>query len=103
MKVTLLILMMTVLALASATAQEKKEPPFDPFADPVEELANRAEKALKEKRFNELKEAAEELAQLSRSMSDEIAAGGKDTVSVKIFKNLDRAEKLVKTIRDKVK
>ena len=36
-------------------------------------------------------------------MSDEIEAGGKDVISAKMWNNLDRAEKLVKTMREKAK
>jgi hypothetical protein len=100
---TLTIILAIGAVIAVAAAQEKPAPKFDPFADPVEELANRAEKALKEKRFNELKEAAEELAVISRQMSDEISAGNKDVLSARVLRNIDRAEKLVKTMRDKVK
>jgi len=83
--------------------EEKKKEPFDPFADPTEELMKRAEKSAQEKRFNELKAAAVELKELTTKMSDEIEAGGKDVVSAKMWSNLDRAEKLIKTIRDKAK
>lgn len=84
-------------------APEKSSSRIDPFADPHEELAVRAQKAAQQKRYDELKEAAEELAQLSRRMSDEIAAGNKDVVSIKVIQGIDRAEKLVKTMRSKVK
>lgn len=83
--------------------EEKKKEPFDPFADPKEEMIKRAERLEKEKRFNELKTAAAELKELSRKMSDEIEAGGKDVISARIWADLDRAEKLVKTMRDKAK
>jgi hypothetical protein len=63
----------------------------------------RAEKSQQEKRFNELKAAATELKELSTKMSDEIEAGGKDVVSAKLGSNLDRAEKLIKTMREKSK
>jgi hypothetical protein len=82
---------------------EKKKETFDPFADPTEELLKRAEKSAQEKRYNELKAAAAELKELSTKMSDEIEAGGKEVVSAKIWSNLDRAEKLVKTMREKAK
>src|SRR5262245_1757258 len=82
---------------------EKKKETFDPFADPTVELLKRAEKSAQEKRYNELKAAATELKELSTKMSDEIEAGGKDVVSAKIWSNLDRAEKLVKTMREKAK
>jgi hypothetical protein len=91
------------LVLGAVPQEEKKNPPFDPFADPAEELMKRAERTQKEKRFNELKAAAVELKELSQKMSDEIEAGGKDVISAKLWSNLDRAEKLVKTIREKAK
>ena len=50
-----------------------------------------------------MKAAALELKELSQKMSDEIEAGGKDVISAKLSTNLDRAEKLVKTIREKAK
>lgn len=102
MRLSILFLAMAVL-FAGVAQEEKKKEPFDPFANPAEELAKRAEKAQKEKRFNELKEAAAELKDLTQKMSDEIEAGGKDVISAKLFTNLDRADKLIKTMRDKAK
>ena len=86
-----------------AKQEEEKKEPFDPFADPREEMIRRAERAEKEKRFNELKTAAAELKDLARQMSDEIEAGGKDVISAKVWSNLDRAEKLLKTMRERAK
>jgi len=104
MRVSLLLLAFTIL-LAGAPQEEKKKEkePFDPLADPREELVRRTEKMAKEKKYNELKEAANELAELSKKMSEEISAGGKEVISVRIWANLDRAEKLVKTMREKAK
>src|SRR5262245_48087998 len=117
MRLSLLLLAMTMLLGAApqenktAEPQEKKQDnkqdnkkeTFDPFADPKEELVKRAERNEKEKRFNELKSAAAELKELSRKMSDEIEAGGEDVISARIWSDLDRAEKLVKVMRDKAK
>ena len=102
MRLSSLLLAMAVL-LAGAQQEEKKKEPFDPFANPAEELIKRAEKAQQEKRFNELKAAATELKELSARMSEEIEAGGKDVISAKTFTNLDRAEKLIKAMREKAK
>ena len=101
MKLTLLTLL-TAVVLAGVP-QEKKKEPFDPFANPAEELIKRAERNQKEKRFNELKTAAAELKTLATRMSDEIEAGGEDVISARIWSDLDRAEKLIKTIREKAK
>jgi hypothetical protein len=102
MRLSITILAM-ILFLGATPQEEKKKEPFDPFANPTEELIKRAERTAKEKRFNELKLAAAELKELSRKMSDEIEAGGKDVVSAKMWTNLDRAEKLVKIMREKAK
>jgi hypothetical protein len=83
--------------------KDEKKKDFDPFADPTEELIKRAERTAKEKRYNELKEAAAQLKELSIKMSDEIEAGGKDVFPAKLMPNLDRAEKLVRTMREKAK
>ena len=99
MRLLLMFLTMAIV-LGAAPQEEKKKEPFD---NPAEELIKRAERTEKEKRFNELKAAAAELKELSQKMSDEIEAGGKDVISAKLWSNLDRAEKLVKTIREKSK
>jgi hypothetical protein len=101
MKLSLMILL--TAAFLGGGPQEKKKEPFDPLADPVEELHNRAERNEKEKRFNELKAAAGELKTLSAKISDEIEAGGKDVISARLGADLDRVDKLVKTIREKAK
>jgi hypothetical protein len=103
MRVPLLLLAFTVLLSAAPQDDPKTKEPFDPLANPHEEMLRRTEKAAKDKKFNELKEAAAELADLSKKMSDEISAGGKEVISVKLWQNLDRAEKLVKTMREKAK
>lgn len=99
----LLMFLTMALVLGAAPQEEKKKEPFDPFANPAEELIKRAERTQKEKRFNELKAAAVELKELSQKMSDEIEANGQDVISAKLGSNLDRAEKLIKTIREKAK
>ena len=102
MRLSLLILTMAVF-LGAAPQDDKKKEPFDPFADPKEELIKRAERTEKEKRYNDLKAAAAELKDLSKKMSDEIEAGNKDVISARLWTNLDRAEKLVKVMREKAK
>ena len=99
----LTVFLAMAFVLGAMPQNEKPKEPFDPFADPAEELIKRAERSAKEKRFNELKAAAAELKELSQMMSDEIEAGGKDVISAKMWGNLDRAEKLVKTMREKAK
>jgi len=84
--------------------EPKKKPlRIDPMADPLKELARRARDAAEEKNYNELKEAAAELAALTKKMSDEINDGGRRVISARIFEDLDRVEKLAKKMRDRAK
>ncbi|HEX5000470.1 MAG TPA: hypothetical protein VFY29_19765 [Terriglobia bacterium] len=71
--------------------------------NPLDELRRRSEREAREKRYNELKSSASELAELSRKVSEEIDKNGQDVVSAKVFENLDRIEKLVKQVRIKAK
>ena len=71
--------------------------------DPLKDMQKRAEKEAGEKNYRELKEAAAELAELSKQISTEIEEGGKDVISARIFDRLDRIEKLTKRIREKAK
>jgi hypothetical protein len=71
--------------------------------DPVKDMQKRAEKQASEKNYQELKEAAAELADLSKQISSEIDEGGKDVISARIFERLDKIEKLTKRIREKAK
>jgi hypothetical protein len=66
-------------------------------------MQKRAEKEAGEKNYRDLKEAAAELADLSKQISSEIEDGGKDVISARIFEKLDRIEKLTKRIREKAK
>ena len=71
--------------------------------DPVKDMQRKAEKAASEKNYKELKDAATELAELSKQLSTDIDEGGKDVISVRIFDRLDKIEKLTKRIREKAK
>jgi len=71
--------------------------------DPLKDMQKKAEKAAGEKNYKELKEAAAELADLSKQISSEIDEGGKDVISARLFERLDKIEKLTKKIRDKAK
>ena len=91
------------LGSGSISAGRKKEGTLRPLRRSCRGTDEAGRAHAKEKRFNELKAAATELKELSRKMSDEIEAGGKDVISAKLWSNLDRAEKLVKTMREKAK
>lgn len=86
----------TVLTAALAASQQFPR-------DPMKDMQKRAEKEAGEKNYRDLKEAAAELADLSKQISSEIEDGGKDVISARIFEKLDRIEKLTKRIREKAK
>src|SRR5262245_44300038 len=71
--------------------------------DPLKDMQKKAEKEASEKNYKDLKEAAAELADLSKQISSDIEDGGKDVISARIFERLDRIEKLTKRIRKKEK
>jgi hypothetical protein len=71
--------------------------------DPLKEMQKRAEKEAGERNYKELKEAAAELAELSKQISADVDEGGKDVISARIFERLDRIERLTKRIRDKAR
>ena len=76
----------------------------EPFPkDPLKEMQKRIEKQAGEKNYQELKEAATELADLSRQIRDEIDQGGQHVISARLSERLDKIEKLTKRIRDKAK
>jgi len=87
-----------------AAADKKKESvEHDPLADPLEELRTRNQKKIDEKNFKELQDSAAELAAVSARMSKEIDAGGQYVISIRVLEDLDKAEKLTKKIRGRVK
>jgi hypothetical protein len=71
--------------------------------DPLKDMQKKAEKEAGERNYKELKEAAAELADLSKQISSDIDEGGKDVISARIFERLDKIEKLTKRIREKAK
>jgi hypothetical protein len=86
----------TVLTAALVSSQQFPR-------DPLKDMQKKAEKEAGEKNYKDLKEAAAELADLSKQISSEIEEGGKDVISARIFERLDRIEKLTKRIREKAK
>jgi hypothetical protein len=71
--------------------------------DPLKDMQKKAEKEASERNYKELKDAAAELADLSKQISSDIDEGGKDVISARIFERLDKIEKLTKRIREKAK
>ena len=94
------ILLSTIVATSLFAAQS---PTIPGARDPFKDLQRRAEKEASEKNYKELKDAAAELAEISKQISSDIDEGGKDVISARIFERLDKIEKLTKRIREKAK
>ncbi|OLD57153.1 MAG: hypothetical protein AUI54_03790 [Acidobacteria bacterium 13_1_40CM_2_56_5] len=71
--------------------------------DPLKEMQRRVEKEAGEKNYKELKDAATELAELSRQISADIDEGGQHVISARLYDRLDKIEKLTKRIREKAR
>ena len=89
--------------ISAALLSPLQESPKQFPKDPLKEMQKRAEKEAGEKNYQELKDAAAELADLSKQISADIDEGGKDVISARIFERLDRIERLTKRIREKAK
>jgi hypothetical protein len=61
------------------------------------------EKAETEKRFKELKEAAGQLATVSKELSDEIEKGSEHVISARVFDRIDKIEELTKRIKERAR
>jgi hypothetical protein len=99
-------------SLATLTAAQKEPEPekkernrsFDGAPlDPFKEGARVRAKELAQKNHQELSDAAVELADITQKLKEDVAAGGENVISAKIFDRLDRIEKLTKRIRDKAR
>src|SRR5262245_38174962 len=88
-----------MLWIAAALFSQQQQFP----RDPAKEMQKRAEKESSEKNYKELREAATELADLSKQLSAEIDEGGQHVISARVFDRLDKIERLAKRIRDKAK
>src|SRR5436190_7482046 len=90
------LILQTTLLAAVLIAPHQQFP-----RDPLKDMQKRAEKEASQKNYKELKEAAAELADLSKQINADIEEGGKDVISARIFERLDKIERLTKKIREK--
>ena len=93
-----LILQTTLMAAVLIAPLQQRFP-----RDPLKDMQKRVEKEAGEKNYKELKDAATELADLSKQISADIDEGGSHVISARIFERLDKIEKLTKRIREKAK
>jgi hypothetical protein len=69
--------------------------------DLLRETLRQAEKEAAEKNYKQMKDAAAELALLSRQLSEEVDKGSEHVISIKILDRIEKIEKLLKEIRSK--
>lgn len=77
--------------------------PQDYPRDPLKDAQKKAEREAAERNYKEMKDAAAEMAALSKQLSDEIEDGGQHVISARVFDKLEKIEKLAKKVRDRAK
>ena len=90
-----LLLFSLVWTLPSFSSQEVK--------DPIKEAARKREKMAAEKNYQELKDAANELQTVVKTLNDEVGKSDQHVISARIFDQVDKIEKLTKTIKSKAR
>ncbi len=108
MKRFLCILLSTAVLLAAShitSAQDTPKPrPFNDGPQDLEkEMQKNVEKEARQKNYTELKDAAAQLAKISKDLSDDVEKGGEHVISARIFDRLTMIEKLSKEVREKAK
>jgi hypothetical protein len=84
-----------------ALAESQRRTVQDGPRDLLKETLRQAEKEAAEKNYKEMKDAATELALLSKQLSDEIDKGSQHVISIKVFDRIEKLEKLLKDIRNR--
>lgn len=80
------------------TLPESGEPPSD--VPPLSPAANaKRQRDLMKANYEKLKQEADELANLAKSLQDEIGSSNPDVLSLKVVQNAEKIEKLAKKIR----
>jgi hypothetical protein len=69
--------------------------------DLLKEALRQAEKDAAEKKYKDMRDAAAELALLSKQLSEEIDKGSEHVISIKVFDRIEKIEKLLKEVRNK--
>jgi hypothetical protein len=103
-----LAIVLQVFAQDNATRNPDTPPSSNPRRtiqdgprDLLKETLRQAEKEAAERNYKQMKDAAAELALLSRQLSDEVDKGSEHVISIKIFDRIEKIEKLLKDIRSK--
>ena len=88
-----------------AEAADKNKDPLahDPLADPVDELKLRNQMKLDAKNFQELQQAANDLAAISARMKEEIEKTGQYAISLRVLDQISQIEKLTKQVKSRAK
>ena len=70
---------------------------------PLSKSSQKRKKALLDYNFKKLKQHAQELAELAKSLQTEIEKSNENVLSLEIVKKAERAEKLAKKIKNEAK
>ena len=97
MKIVLWVILSAALFVVPAAGRQGGPEEF------IRKAQREAEKAQAEKNYKELKEAATELAALSKELSEEIDQSSEHVINARVFDRLEKLEQLMKRIKDKAK
>jgi len=92
----------------SIGAFAQQTPPFPPRATLPESredahLRHDREKAMNQKRQEDLKRDADKLLQLATELKDDVNRTNENVLSIDVIKKADEIEKLAKSVREKMK
>ena len=82
---------------------QNRFPTESPSPDPFPKNSLKRKKALMDSNFKKLKEHAQDLAELAKSLQVEIEKSNENVLSLEIIKKAEQAEKLAKKIKDEAK
>ena len=100
---TIALLAAVMMSAAQTTNRPRNQSLDGAPLDPLKESARIRVKEQARKNFEELKQAAAELVDLSDKLNQDVIEGGEDVISARIFDRIDKIEKVTKRIRDKAK
>lgn len=80
-----------------------RSPAESPAPEPFPKTSQKRKKALMDYNFKKLKQHAQDLAELAKSLQTEIEKSNENVLSLEIVKKAEQAEKLAKKIKDEAK
>ena len=85
----------------SAAAQERPQPtlPIQPQPEPEPALTPKQQRAILKSNFEKMKQEADELADLAKSLQQDLKGSNQNVLSLKVVEKADKIEKLAKKIK----